>query len=250
MSHTTSQESLTIHNNFLLMALCLTFGGAPCPNLWCCLSEPITDLSNILIGNEFWDHQNLYDPLVNTLGNPISLPDDIPFVQTKNLSISIPDNDIRKSDMFIDDNIATALDKDDNVKRVSSAVLLALHTVTRPLNDSDEIPRKEIISLKKFITKGIPSEQKIVLGWEINTRTLRIHLLMNKFTDWNENINSYLSNPRVDKKAMESLVGRLNHVAYIMDMLQHFMNRLRHSLQRSIKFRFTTLNSNKQEDLK
>jgi hypothetical protein len=118
MSAATAQESLTIHNNFLLMALWLTFGGLPCPNLWGCLSESITDLSNMLIQNNYWNHTKLFDPLVNSLNEPVSLPADIPFAQTNSLSISIPTNNIGKSDVFIDHIIAISLDKDDNIRRV------------------------------------------------------------------------------------------------------------------------------------
>jgi len=193
MSAATAQESLTIHNNFLLMALWLTFGGLPCPNLWGCLSESITDLSNMLIQNNYWNHTKLFDPLVNSLNEPVSLPADIPFAQTKSLSISIPTNNIGKSDVFIDDIIAISLDNDDNIRRVCSAVLLAIHTVARPLDSQDEIPRKEIILLKKFQAKGSPSEQKVVLGWHFDTRGLRIHLPRDKFNEWNKDINSCLS---------------------------------------------------------
>ena len=250
MSAATAQESLTIHDNFLLMALRLTFGGSPCPNLWGCLSESITDLSNKLIQNNYWNHTKLFDPLVNSLNKPDSLPADIPFAQTKSLSISIPINNIGKSDVFIDDIIAISLDKDDNISRVCSAVLLAIHTVARPLDSQDEIPRKEIISLKKFQAEGSPSEQKVVLGWHLDTRSLRIHLPKHKFSEWNKEINSCLAQSKVDKRTMETLVGRLDHVAYIMDMLRHFMNRLRHALQRAIKCRITSLSSIEKEDLK
>jgi len=48
---------------------------------------------------------------------------------------------------------------------------------------------------------------------------------------------------------METLIGRLDHVASLMEMLRHFMNRLRNALQRSIKSRFTTLTLQELEDL-
>jgi hypothetical protein len=200
-----AQESLTIHGNFLYMALCLTFGGSPCPNLWNCISETGTDIANMLIQNQFWDHKSIYDNLSTTIQDPESLPDDIAFAQTKELAVNIPTNDIGKadiyiddtigvaldkndnvkrvsaaiplaihilSDIYIDDTIGVALDKNDNVKRVSAAIPLAIHILSRPLDSLDDIPRKEIISLKKFLAKGRPSKTKTVLGWVLNTRTL------------------------------------------------------------------------------
>ena len=64
---------------------------------------------------------------------------------------------------------------------------------------------------------------------------------MDKFAEWHENINDLVKNPKFDKKTMETLIGRLDHVAFLMDMLRHFMGRLRHALQRSIKTQTTTL---------
>lgn len=82
-SHTTAQESLTIHSDFLLKALCLTFGGSPCPNLWGYLSEPITDLSNLLIQLKSWNHLELYNPSSRTAGNPNLSPGRHPTCQDK-----------------------------------------------------------------------------------------------------------------------------------------------------------------------
>jgi hypothetical protein len=154
------------------MALHLTFGGSPYPNLWNCISETGTDIANMLIQNQFWDHKSIYDNLSTTIQVPESLPDDIAFTHTKELAVNIPTNDIGKADIYIDDTIGVALDKNDNVKRVSAAIPLAIHILSRPLDSLDDIPRKEIISLKKFLAKGRPSKTKTVLGWVLNTRTL------------------------------------------------------------------------------
>jgi len=116
------------------MALRLTFGGSPCPNLLNCISESGTDLANMLIQNEFWDHNILLDPLSSKLDLPDSLPDKIQFSQTKELAVSIPINDIGKADIYIDDTIGIALDKNDNVNRVSAAIPLAIHCLSRPID--------------------------------------------------------------------------------------------------------------------
>jgi hypothetical protein len=74
--------------------------------------------------------------------------------------------------IYIDDTIGIAFDKDDNVHRVSKAIPLAIHTTSRPLDSLDEIPRKEILLLKKLSAEGTPSKVKTVLGWNHNTRNL------------------------------------------------------------------------------
>ena len=42
---------------------------------------------------------------------------------------------------------------------------------------------------------------------------------------------------------MDSLIGRLNHVSFLMDMLRHFMSRLRHALHRTVLHRSTYLSN-------
>jgi len=47
-SSTTAFESLTIFAGFLLVALRMTFGGAPCPSMWGVISKSITDLFHFI----------------------------------------------------------------------------------------------------------------------------------------------------------------------------------------------------------
>ncbi|MFN9982770.1 MAG: hypothetical protein ACK53Y_22770, partial [bacterium] len=46
VSSRTAFESLTIFAGLLLVALRMTFGGAPCPSIWGVISEVTTDLGN------------------------------------------------------------------------------------------------------------------------------------------------------------------------------------------------------------
>jgi hypothetical protein len=55
LSITTAQESLTVYDNLLFMALQMTFGGAPCPALWGYISETLADVCNMLINNQHWN---------------------------------------------------------------------------------------------------------------------------------------------------------------------------------------------------
>ncbi len=126
----------------------------------------------MLIQNPFWDHNTIYDPLSSQLDNPETFPFDLSSAQTKSLAITIPINHTGKADIYIDDTIGIALDKKDSAACVSVAIPFTMHTITRPLDPLDEIPRKEIISLKKFAAEGRPSEVKMVLGWVLNTISL------------------------------------------------------------------------------
>jgi hypothetical protein len=57
-------------------------------------------------------------------------------------------------------NINVALDNNKNVKRMSTAIITAIRIVTHLLDDSEQIPRQDIISIKKFIAEGTSSKAK------------------------------------------------------------------------------------------
>lgn len=126
LSGETGSECLTIYNNMLLMALRMTFRGAPCPSLWGIISDTIADTCNSLIHNPCWDHSLLYDHLSMTIDLPNLLPESIDFAPAQELAVDIPTNDVGKVDMYIDDTIGIALDLADNVTRVQNAVPLVI----------------------------------------------------------------------------------------------------------------------------
>lgn len=188
----TAAECLTIYNDFLLMALRMTFGGAPCPPLWGHISGTIADLSNALIQDTSWDPGTLSDTLIDSLHHPSPPPIGIPFMQSKPMIIEIPKNDNGKTDVYIDDFINVTPDVSENCRRTSAATILAIRSLSRPLDNSDPIPRKDIISLKKFIAEGSLKETKTILGWRINSRSLVISLPPEKSTKWKRKINKLI----------------------------------------------------------
>jgi len=152
MASTTSLESMTVFDRLLLVALRITFGGSPCPNLWSVISETIVDVGNVILRNPFWDHEHLFDPISNQIENPLSLPDDEPFHTAKDLSVVLPRNDSGYININIDDNIGVTPDISDNTLRLSRAIPLAIRTLSRPINSSDILPRKDIIPYEKILS--------------------------------------------------------------------------------------------------
>jgi hypothetical protein len=231
------------------MALRMTFGGPPCPSLWGYVSDTIADICNAIIHNEFWDPNTLSDPLSHKLLNPSSLPDDIPFHPARELAVSISSDDHGKADIYLDDTIGIAPDIGDSILCISYAIPLAIHTLSRPINDNDAIPRNDIISMKKFLAEGNMEESKTILGWIVNTRTLFIKLPPDKHSIWTSNISTLISSSRIKHKQLEVLVGRLDHTATIIPMLHHFLSRIRHALIRSSKHGWTCLSITEKTDL-
>jgi hypothetical protein len=147
LSVDTASECLAINNNVLLMALQMTFGGAPCPSLWGIISDTIADTCNSLIHNPYWNHSTLFYQLSNTIKEPSLLPDSIDFALAQDIAVEILTNDIAKIDMYIDDTIRIALNLEDNVGRVQNAAPLVFNSFARPLIKSESTHRLNLISL-------------------------------------------------------------------------------------------------------
>ena len=99
--------------------------------------------------------------------------------------------------------------------------------------------------------EGTLREIVTFLGWTINTRALTIQLPEDKHKHWRRQIISFLLRRLIGKDALSTLVGRLNHVCYIIPDAWHFMNHLRAIEKLSeTKKRPVTLSADAKEDLK
>jgi hypothetical protein len=226
MAPATALKNCCSIDGLLLISLCLTFGGSPCPNIWESIGQPICNLANELIQNSSWSHSALFDPLSNQLLVPHRLPPDTPFGQALPLAVDTPVNDKGKGDIYIDDSIFICCDLHNNTERIAKAVPLAINTITRPVAVSEPLPRKHFISMKKFIAEASFNECKTVLGWILSTRIFTIHLPENKFISWCSSIDSIISNKKASLKLLHSTEGWLNHADYVIPTMRHFLSRI------------------------
>lgn len=187
-------------------------------------------MANSILHNPFWDHNKLFDKSSDSIDPPEPLPDDIPFQPAKDLVVHLPDNLGGYVDVYTDDNIGVAPDFGTNVPRLNRVIPLMIHTFARPTDSHDIIPRKDIISMKKFRAEGRLEEIKTVLGWVLNTRSLRLSLPPEKLRDWSRDINSMISSKKAYFKLLELMIGWINHVACILHPMRHYMGRIYQAL--------------------
>jgi hypothetical protein len=69
-------------------------------------------------------------------------------------------------------------------------------------------------------------EQKTVLGWIINARSLRIALPEHKHHKWGKEIQRIIGLPKVKVKDLETILGCLNHMACIYNPMRRFLGRV------------------------
>ncbi len=104
---------------------------------------------------------------------------------------------------------------------------LAIHTICRPLSHCKPIPREDCLSLSKLAEEGSLLETAIVLGWQINTRSLSLSLPLDKLNTWRQDVQTIIENKRAAIEELECVLGRLNHAAAAFPLARYFLNRLR-----------------------
>ena len=192
----------------------------------------VTDLSNEIPRCENWDPTTLHSPIQPKVPSPVYKTDDNePIGQARTLAVNIPTDDMGRADCFIDDIIKVMLDRPDNIIRHATATPLAVFACARPhAGNGEPIPRRENLSPSKLEAEGTPAEVQIVLGWELDTRALILRLPFDKYTAWLADIHILLNTATTTLTELESTIGRLNHVAYVIPLSRHFLSRLRYRL--------------------
>ena len=127
-----------------IVALRLTFGGAPGPYEWGAVSESICDLSIAIMQDENWDPSQLQVPVVCHVPPPKILDESIPFAEGKYLIVEVPVDARGIADVYIYDTIALTVDLENsnNVQRLEQETLLAMQCAARYKHVNEPIPRE------------------------------------------------------------------------------------------------------------
>ncbi|KAI2499833.1 hypothetical protein MHU86_14650 [Fragilaria crotonensis] len=201
----TAMKSCTSIDDLLLVALRMTFGGAPNPSQWSDVSEMITDLANDLVRRDDWDPSVYHSPHQHLLDTEGAV-----------------------------DNDKGSVDK---MKKSAAAIPLALHLVGRPCDPEvkETFPRDDILAIPKFLAEAKPSERKMILGWIVDTRRFVVALPHDKHMSWTQAVDRMLTHRHafVTTRDLETTLGRFSHAAYVIPYARHFMGRLYKACERS-----------------
>lgn len=98
--------------------------------------------------------------------DPEYLEESIPLAAAKEMTIDVPTTALGRGDCFIDDIIKVFLDTMEAIRRHASSALLAIFISIRPFaGEKETVPRKEVVSVKKWKAEGVTREREIVLSW-------------------------------------------------------------------------------------
>ena len=234
-----------------IIALRLTFGGAPGPYEWGATSETICDLAMHILQHEDWDPSTLHAPNQELLPVAKLMPDDVPFGEGKQLITDVPIDPKGMVEVYIDDTCGLTIDiaETNNTLRLERAILLAIYVASRPKDSNEPIPREEMAALNKLIAEAGLEEQKIILGWVFNFRKLLLSLPKNKYLAWSESITEMMEAGSSKYSELDTLVGRLTHLSMVIPGVNHFLSRIRDLRTRSKNRRSIKINDLCMADL-
>ena len=156
-------------------------------------------------------------------------------------------------DGFVDNLVTICLDMEKYIKRAMNGVPLAIHCVFRPKDEDEPISRDDILCLRKLLGEGALSEIKLILGWIIDSRLFKVFLSEDKERHWQKDIDELIDkqkrNEPIRTKALESMIGKLNHASYLVNEGRFFLTRLRRRLRLCKKYKQNKLLQGEVDDL-
>ena len=139
---------------YVIISLRLTFGGGNGPAKWITIDKPIADLVNDLLLGYTWEPQETQSPNQDSIPPSSSQEISIPFAQSKPLEVDIPVSPQVKIDNYLDDCIAVISHIGNNRSRGHTAMILAIHPISRPLSQKEPVPRDKMIDPSKTKSEG------------------------------------------------------------------------------------------------
>ena len=220
-----------IFGNLAYILFRLPFGASPASGLFSLLSDFIVDMAQVLAEDPLWIPSTLSSPMAKALLTPIYKEGQFAIALPLLVTITAKHTSF---DLFIDDMIICVLDDINLIDRATNAIPLILDAIFRPIF-KEKIDRKPILNEAKTNAEGRFEETKTILGWLVDTRNLRVHLPEKKTNQWLHEITEMIvtakGGGRIQSKKLESLLGKLNHAAIIINEGQFFLNRLRYRLK-------------------
>ena len=83
-----------------------------------------------------------------------------------------------------------------------------------------------MIEADKCLAEGALSEERICLGWTLNSRELLVKLPLHKCKAWISDLEKFRERKSTNYDDLKSLIGKLENVIIMIKMMGHFMNNL------------------------
>jgi hypothetical protein len=118
------------------------------------------------------------------------------------------------------------LDDTNNSFWCKRATPLAIDCCSCPKHPHKPIPQEDMKARNKLSSKAGLEEEKIILGWKLDTRWLIVSLPTNKFVALTKIINLTLETGSTMAKELDSIIGHLGHPDFALQTIYHFLSHL------------------------
>ena len=211
---------------YIILSLRIAFGGTLGPAYFCLFSNILCDTINDLLACKSWDENQICSDFIKNIPPAKNMNNNIPFAEASELSVDIPVEDTGKFDVYVDDFIGITVDIGNNKNRLEVAPCTVIYAVSNNPSSENHIPRDDMIEIDKCIAEGAISEERICIGWILNTRKLLIKLPEHKCKAWITDLKTFIKRISVNHNDLKSLIGKLENVIIITKIQGHFMNNL------------------------
>ncbi len=211
-------------DNLIGIPLSLPMGWGLSPPYFCAFTETGADLANNLIASP---HAIPPHPLECQL-QTLPLPTQHVYADSVALPPSpvLPSEPLAYIDVYIDDFIGAA--QHPATTRVSRALLHAVDTV---FCDPPMSTRRQVVSASKLLKGDAAwSHQKRILGWDVNTSTMTLHLPPHRLTRLTDILTAFLTQQRTSRRRWHRLLGELRSMAMALHSTKYLFSILQHVL--------------------
>lgn len=190
------------------------------------MSKVVFDLRNDLVSNPFWNPQVTHSSNQHLIPLPEGLASHIPFSPALATDVFLQNIPLAKTDGYLDDGITVALDLPTIIDCAVAALPLVLHLLFRPFSKEEPIHRTNVLFLQKVAMEGTLRELIKYIRWLTNTPAFTIALPQDKAAEWLNQIDQLIAQWHPTFADLDSTIGQLNHVGFIIPNTQHFLSRI------------------------
>ena len=128
------------------------------------------------------------------------------------------------TDVYIDNIMGLCVDlpSSNNALRLEKAILLVIHAASRPVHESEPIPRDKIAAITKLLAEVGLEEIKMILGWHFDFRRMTVALPDNTHTAWMSDVVRMVKKRETSASELDTTIGRLGNMGLIMCQIYHF----------------------------
>jgi hypothetical protein len=208
--------------NLIGLPLSLPMGWGSSPPFFCAFTETGADLAN------FSSNSTLPEHPLETIAQTTPFPTDDKYRPTAVLppQLEPPTTPLSYVDVYIDDFIAAAQ------RPTATATSRALfHAIDSIFVDHPDSVWRQVVSTSK-IAKGDAawSHQQRILGWDVNTTTMTLHLPPHRTDRLLQLLTAFLARKRTSRRRWHHLLGELCSMAAALHSTQYLFSILQHVL--------------------